>query len=77
VRVTNVFDNQKNATYPVVNTCYGVAPAKLSQACQPAGAVYDGGNFNFPPGTVPNTLYFFPPVSRNPQTFELFLTQQF
>jgi len=77
VRVTNVFDNQKNSDYPVINSCYGVAPAKLSLACQPAGAAYDGGNFSFPPGRVPNTLYFFPPVSRNPQTFEVFLTQQF
>ncbi len=78
VRGTNIFDNQKNNVYPSVNTCYGRPNDNtLPAACRPYGTVYDGGYFAFAPGQVPNTLYFFPPVSRNPRTVELFFTQQF
>lgn len=78
VRITNLFDNQKNNVYPSVNTCYN-RPAKNATApcgAPGSGGVWDGNLFNFAPGAVPNTLYFYPPVSRNPQTFEIFLTQE-
>jgi hypothetical protein len=78
LRGTNVFDNQKNTVYPSVNTCYGRPNnASLPSACKPYGTVFDGGYFSFAPGQVPNTLYFFPPTSRNPRTLELFITQLF
>ncbi len=79
VRVTNVFDNQKNTVYPSVNSCYNRPANHAIGPCGTpgSGAVYDGGIFTFAPGVVPNTQYFFPPVSRNPQTFEVFLTQEF
>ncbi|GAC1544503.1 MAG: hypothetical protein NVS2B17_25650 [Candidatus Velthaea sp.] len=77
LRGTNIFDNQKLNTYPSVNTCYGRPSTKLPAVCSPPGTVFDGNYFSFAPGTIPNTLYFFPPVSRNPRTIELFLTQQF
>lgn len=77
VRVTNVFDNQKNNVYPSTNSCYGrnAAQRSGSTVCGTFGQTFDGNIFTFSPGQTPNTLYFFPPVSRNPQTFELFLTQ--
>jgi hypothetical protein len=78
LRGTNIFDNQKLNVYPSTNTCYGRPNnGSLPAACQPYGSVYDGGYFSFAPGKVPNTLYFFPPVSRNPRTLELFLTYLF
>lgn len=75
IRVTNLFDNQKNSVYPSVNSCYNRPPSQQTGVCSQPGATFDGNIFNFGPGVNPNTLYFYPPVSRNPQTFELFLTQ--
>jgi len=73
LRVQNVFNNLKSDIFPSTNIYYG---SKAKAALAAPGAVFDGGYYAFSPGQVPNTLYFFPPVPRTPQTFELFLTQK-
>ncbi|GAC1442139.1 MAG: hypothetical protein NVSMB59_04050 [Vulcanimicrobiaceae bacterium] len=73
LRVQNVFDNLKSDIYPTTNIYYN---SKSPAATAKPGSVFDGGYYNFQPGQVPNTLYFFPPVPRTPQTFELFVTQR-
>ena len=73
LRVQNVFNNLKSDIFPSTNIYYG---SKSKAATATPGAVFDGGYYAFAPGQVPNTQYFFPPVPRTPQTFELFLTQK-
>ncbi len=76
MRVTNVFGNTRADITPSTNSCYN-RPASAQTGVCANGGVYDGSIYAFPAGAVPNTLYFYPPVSKNPQTFELFLTQEF
>lgn len=71
LRVQNLFANLKSDIAPIPNIYYN---AKLPAGVAP-GSVFDGGYYQFAPGRVPNTQYFFAPVPRTPQTFEAFLTE--
>jgi len=70
--VQNLFNNLKSDIAPVPNIYYNNAKTPKGT---PPGSVFDGNYYAFAPGQVPNTQYFFAPVPRTPQTFELFVTQ--
>ena len=69
MRVQNFTGNTKADVPPSQNVCY------QSKNCLP-GTVSDG-IFNFPQGALPDTYWFWPPVSQNPLEVEFFLTSHF
>ena len=73
MRIQNFTNNTKADVPPSQNVCYN---GGHGGGCVPGG-VSDGVAFSYPPGVLPDTQWFWPPVTENPLEIEFFLTSRF